>query len=269
MTKQEKIRVSFDAIVGAFTVLVGVLFIVEAADIYYSGAADGETGMYTRELVGARLLLLLFPVLVWVALIIAGFVISLHFSAPVKGKKRDPLSAYQRLKGRIPVKAEGELAPLLSAHRRYEKIRLIVRCAVGAFCLLAAVMCAVYLCNTANFPNRDLNGEVLGMLANVLPWVGSALAAAVLATAFEVALAGRELPAVKKLVASGGESAPSALGRFGAVGRVMGDRRVLLALRVVLAAAAVTLVVLGSVNGGARDVLVKAINICTECIGLG
>ena len=31
----------------------------------------------------------------------------------------------------------------------------------------------------------------------------------------------------------------------------------------------VLFIVLGMMNGGARDVLIKAINICTECIGLG
>lgn len=32
---------------------------------------------------------------------------------------------------------------------------------------------------------------------------------------------------------------------------------------------AVVLIIVGIMNGGARDVLIKAINICTECIGLG
>ena len=41
------------------------------------------------------------------------------------------------------------------------------------------------------------------------------------------------------------------------------------ALRTVLYAAAALLIVLGVLNGGLNDVLVKAINICTECIGLG
>ncbi len=45
--------------------------------------------------------------------------------------------------------------------------------------------------------------------------------------------------------------------------------RHLAAVRLVLLGAAAALVVLGAMNGGARDVLVKAVNICTECIGLG
>ena len=40
-------------------------------------------------------------------------------------------------------------------------------------------------------------------------------------------------------------------------------------LRADLYAAAIVFIVLGVMNGGLYDVLVKAINICTECIGLG
>ncbi len=40
-------------------------------------------------------------------------------------------------------------------------------------------------------------------------------------------------------------------------------------IRSVLCALAILFIVLGVMNGGWYDVLVKAINICTECIGLG
>ena len=40
-------------------------------------------------------------------------------------------------------------------------------------------------------------------------------------------------------------------------------------VRLVIALLALTLIVLGLANGQARDVLNKAINICTECLGLG
>ena len=39
--------------------------------------------------------------------------------------------------------------------------------------------------------------------------------------------------------------------------------------RIVIALAAAALIALGVLNGGMHDVLVKAVNICTECIGLG
>lgn len=41
------------------------------------------------------------------------------------------------------------------------------------------------------------------------------------------------------------------------------------ALWAALLAAALLLIVLGVMNGGARDVLAKAVKICSECIGLG
>ena len=41
------------------------------------------------------------------------------------------------------------------------------------------------------------------------------------------------------------------------------------AARIALLAAAAALIVLGALNGSLNDVLMKAINICTECIGLG
>ncbi|MBQ1410176.1 MAG: thioredoxin [Oscillospiraceae bacterium] len=41
------------------------------------------------------------------------------------------------------------------------------------------------------------------------------------------------------------------------------------ALWAVLFCVGILLVVLGVLNGGARDVLAKAVKICSECIGLG
>lgn len=40
-------------------------------------------------------------------------------------------------------------------------------------------------------------------------------------------------------------------------------------MRKILILLAIALIAIGVLNGGARDVLVKAVNICTECIGLG
>lgn len=45
--------------------------------------------------------------------------------------------------------------------------------------------------------------------------------------------------------------------------------RLVYSIRIALLAVAVSFLVLGIVNGGARDVFNKAIRICMECVGLG
>lgn len=40
-------------------------------------------------------------------------------------------------------------------------------------------------------------------------------------------------------------------------------------IRTALLAAALGLILLGALNGGARELLAKAVRICSECIGLG
>ena len=47
------------------------------------------------------------------------------------------------------------------------------------------------------------------------------------------------------------------------------DRRTVLAIRLSVLTLSAVFIVLGVYNGGMRDVLEKAIKICTECIGLG
>ena len=46
-------------------------------------------------------------------------------------------------------------------------------------------------------------------------------------------------------------------------------KTILTVIRLVVCIAAVTLIVVGIINGSARDTLYKAITICTECVGLG
>ncbi len=41
------------------------------------------------------------------------------------------------------------------------------------------------------------------------------------------------------------------------------------AARAVILAVAAALIIAGIINGSALDVLLKAINLCTECVGLG
>ena len=52
-------------------------------------------------------------------------------------------------------------------------------------------------------------------------------------------------------------------------GKLLNSNKFVYGTRLVVFCVAVAFVIVGIINGGAGDVLMKAINICTECIGLG
>ena len=77
----------------------------------------------------------------------------------------------------------------------------------------------------------------------------------------------RELEVVKKALRSSQQSAVN--GQQSANAKSEQNEKMLLGARLTILVLAVTFITIGIFNGGMADVLQKAINICTECIGLG
>jgi len=117
--------------------------------------------------------------------------------------------------------------------------RPALRRAMWALFAVAAAWMLIYLCSLDNFASRDLEQTVGRMVLFLLP------AAAVLLVC---AYALQRQPSPK----------PAYL-----------PPRVVYVARLSLLLLALAFLAHGIWNGGMRDVLVKAINICTECIGLG
>lgn len=278
MTKSEKIRLYYGIFLGVLTVALGIAFIVTCATIYYYPLENGD--IYTRERVGSRLLGLLAPILIWIAAIVAGFVLSVVFpDVPKRAGKRDDKSAFNRLQKRLPASGNEEYNALYAKYRKGERVRFIVRIVCALFCLAAAIACIVYLSTASNFHSlAELNSDILDMLRNVMPWVGVSFLLICAAAVFEVYYAKRTLPSVKKMIALGRGNAPY-VSPFGkkrqAVVKVMEHKYVLLGLRIAALVLGLLFLILALAgfakdgNGGIVDVLKKAINICTECIGLG
>ena len=167
-----------------------------------------------------------------------------------------------------------------------ERVRRAARALAAGLTLLLAAMAiaqAVDLCMDGGFSRE----QVAGRLASVFwLWLAS-----VLVSAAAGGLAGRAArsggnssrqPEQMDGVPSGGKAGPERKSRSsssrphvrGARARRFDDAtardgRRTRTVRLVVGAAALAFLALGAANGGAWDVLVKAINICTECIGLG
>ncbi|MCH5151298.1 MAG: hypothetical protein J1F65_01415 [Clostridiales bacterium] len=272
-TNEWKISLSYGIAVAAITVLTGLLFIFECADIYYSGI-EGGGDVFSYEIVAQRMNLLLIPTVIWIAAIIVGYTVSTIIPRTNLAKRTTDKSARVKLlKSKLPV---GTSEEYLQEHKKLRKIeisRIIVWSACSAFALASAIISIVYLTNLSHFQGLDVNNEILTMLRNILPWIIVAFLLFIGAVIFECVIASKELRIVQSLYGLGQDGTTQAKGKvksvFGKIGAIWNSKIFIYTIRLVVFSLAVIFIVLGVINGGKDDVLMKAINICTECIGLG
>ena len=237
---KRSVRTMLQWLLGVATVLMAALLIWQCVTIYHEGIAPenmGENGLrihdiYSREIVTAHFASIAWSVWVFLALLAVNIIAG-------KPEQKESLRApveNQLLMLRARTEETDEI-------RKVKKQRIGVWCGAAILCLICGGMAGRFLLDWSNFASRDLEVVVRQMVIETFPWIGLALM--------------KEL----ELRRSAPKRKPDAAASEKTTGRNV--------IRVIIAAAAVVLIVLGVMNGGMFDVLVKAINICTECIGLG
>ncbi len=330
MNKSEKIRLIYGFFLAALSVIVGIVFIAQIAELYYSGINQGLDVIYTAERISSRLTLPLVFLCVWIAAIIAGFVLSVVF--PIKEKRltyRDDKKVLALLKSRMPQSGNAEFALTQHKIKNLGTIRIIVWCVTCAVLLICAIFIMIYVYDPSNFHSDKLREDVLIMVRNILVWFIVGAVISVVAVVIDSFITRYETKLVKKAIASGDKNSVSpksekgnsvitstiitgTLSLFAVVSLILAPMMMtwmlnepkyiaLLAIftlilivsgyilwkhvrknvpeksgqimrlcgRIAVGVVAVAFIIAGVINGGAGSVLTKAINICTECIGLG
>lgn len=266
MTVDVKRRLHFwyGICLSVLTVVVGILFISQAADIYYSGLG------YSRELVIERCTAIAAPFWIWIIAIIAGGIIWIIYPEDKKKLKRlpDERGDVERLLNLAAKQSDSpEYVQAAAAVAREKKVRRIVWISCMAICLVCAGVSLYFLFNLSAYPS-DPNEAVLNLVRSVLPCAAVAFAATCGATIFDGVSAKKILPQAKIMLAKGGRAQAADCGN-GKIAAVLQSPITLWCVRGAIFVIAVVFIVIGVFNGGMADVLGKAINICTECIGLG
>lgn len=272
------VRLCYGIALSLMTAVTGALFIWQTLDIYLSGGSRP----FTREIVLERLNRIAPAFWIWVVMVAAGFIIWEVFAVSYKrAPLKDDCYALRRLKKRMPQKVGESGLASLKAVKRGELINLIVKLCAAALCLAGVAYGIAYLATSANFPKTDVNGEMLNMAAHLAPCVFAALLILCGVTLYLSISAKKQLPHVKQIIASakadekngveavyvtGNTAVADLYGRWKALSN---HKYFILGVRIAIAVFAVTFIILGIVNGNMRAILIKAINICTECIGLG
>ncbi len=272
------VRLCYGIALSLMTAVTGALFIWQTLDIYLSGGSRP----FTREIVLERLNRIAPAFWIWVVMVAVGFIIWEVFAVSYKrAPLKDDCYALRRLKKRVPQKVGESGLASLKAVKRGELINLIVKLCAAALFLAGVAYGIAYLATASNFPKTDVNGEMLNMAAHLAPCVFAALLILCGVTLYLSLSAKKQLPHVKQIIASakadekngveavyvtGNTAVADLYGRWKALSN---HKYFILGVRIAIAVFAVTFIILGIVNGNMRAILIKAINICTECIGLG
>lgn len=266
MVKKEKIQQIYAIVIGVFVVAIGIALICVAADIYYSNRDSGV--VFTREIVGERLRAFIAPFVILIVAIAAGVIFPIY---EVRAKFTSENTA-RLLSSKLPSGGDGEeYEAALVRFGKLNKLRIVLWSVTGALLLGCTIATLCYMLNSANFPSENITLEIFGLVGNVLPWIATAFVVLIVASVLSGVIAKRRVKEIKTLIKFGnGEKATDREIKFiSDLRKLLSNNVSLWVVRGVVFAVGVTFIVLGVLNGGANDVLIKAINICTECIGLG
>ena len=263
MTQETKKRIHliYGIVLSAVTVMAGICFIAACLNIYRSGVASDAAQIYTRDIVAASFVKIAMPVYACLVLVIGGMVLNLALpleKAKLKPEKNLPL-ILRKLQEKTDLNACD--AQLRSAIEKQQMLRknLVLGCAIllaGGFMLFL-----IYACNGSNWGANSTPSMVTAMMKML-----RALAVPFLFTIYSAYQHRKSLEKETELMRQASAQAPKAAEK--AAVKVRSNRAANIA-RIVIVAIGAALVVLGACNEGTKDILTKAVNICTECVGLG
>ena len=239
--------------ITAITILAGICMMGACLGIYLSGDRP-----YSPEAVSAAFSNIAVVVYLCLAMILMGFVLELIL--PKEKKSLQLTRQHKTILARLYAtkdleQSSSETATKLSLTRSCYRIWQVITI---SGLTIGAMAYGIYLVRSDRFTLEDINGSVIRATMALACCMSLPFACAVTGHYRRVCLMEREIAILKKLPARSAPLSTTATAPLP-----------LLWPRVLILTAAVALIVYGFLNGGTADVLVKAINICTECVGLG
>ena len=224
----------------------------QCIDIYLSGIQGGSASnkpIYSMDAVATRLSYLkpwgLFTLLIITITSMCGYMT--ERLRPVYS--RVPDLELRRLRAQI--------ATLPAVAKQEEIFRKRLQFICGVILFICTIGALTYLFDIKHFTSWDLESVIGNMLVHVTPWLLVAFAAALISKYLGIRSIEKEILLLRHAACCPAKDTGIPEAKDPAL------------LRTALYFLALVFIVWGVMNGGLYDVLVKAINICTECIGLG
>lgn len=254
---KKRVHMIYKILLSIALIVMGACLIVACVGIYLSGDRP-----FSAEAVATAFGSIAIPVYLCLLLILGGFF--LDGFAPQKQPKLTAVKqhayALQKLKAKLDMelcsKEIRQKLTALKSKRQYASF------AVWLIMLLSLTDFWDYALDPAHFDSVDINGS---MIAAAIPFGLSCLfvlLACIFFYYFNAKCDQKEIKLVKEAIAAGAvktEVSVPAVKKISAANIV----------RFTVLGIGIAIFVYGFITGGTADVLTKAVNICTECVGLG
>ena len=250
------LRLFYHALVTIALVVAAALLIYACVAIYRTGPNPGDAP-FTREVVAAAFSAIAGPVWICVGIVAVGIV--LHpLLPPAPAPKADMTATACR---RLASVTDLTLCPtgLKAAVEKERRHRTIHKYVTLGLLAIGAILFLYYALDVSHFDKSAITPAMKAAMWVLLPCIGIPFAYGVFAAYHSRASHKREWALLKQAPAAARITAPT----------VTRNETNVVVVRCVLMVIAITLLAFGFATDGWMDVLTKAINICTECIGLG
>lgn len=236
--------ICFKILLSIFLVCAGICLIYGVLCIYF---IEGE---YSRQIVAETFAKISIPVYIAAGLsAISLFLPLANAKSKAKINPKFKLELLRRNKDLTALAEENKT--LLKKRRNNRRIIQVIEILVVA---VSSVAFLIYGLNSNNY-TKDINSSVINAMYVLVPCLLVMFIAAVICESFINKSYKAETDILIKLPSLKAEPLKT-------------DKK-LLVIRCVVVLAALAMLVFGLATGGFYDVLTKAVNICTECIGLG
>lgn len=256
MTKESTMRMHriYNILFSIVIIIAGICLIIGVLTIYNSGDQP-----FSRESVAATFSTIAFPVYLTLVMAVISFV--WEILSPSDKETNPKTKDYPAMLSNLYEKkdfsnGDSSIQDNIKALWKNRKMHIVIRTIVLVVC---SAIFLFYALNSANFHQSEINSSMINAMKVLVPCSLISFAYALFVAIHNEKSIQQEMELVKKL--------PSL--QISVEDEIVGEEKQLSPYRNAILTAAIILVVYGFLNGGTIDVLAKAINICTECIGLG
>ena len=262
----KKFHQIYNVVLSIVIVIAGICLITACLGIYQSGDQP-----YSREAVATAFAPISFPVYLCLGMIALGFLF--EFLSPTETGKNKTPRAYLHMIAQLRLKKDFTVCPnnLQASIEKEEKNRKLHTFLSVIILGICSILFFIYAFNGAHFHQSEINTSMIQAMYRLIPCVAVSFGYGIFTLYYNRASMEREIELLKQVPATDAAkiSDNQRIAKAKQAEQQKNNQARITIFRNAFLCFGILILIYGFISGGTADVLTKAINICTECIGLG